>query len=194
VTLRNEDPRVDQALVDAVAAELAARRRPFCKAIRALQRAATALGVATPAECERMFDEEVLLADALESLFDRMAAMVRGRERLSGQGNFGDDADDSPPAHPKFVEVGLIGGLTGVAGAVLRPARADDVEELIGLSRRAWLSAFERTAPRAWREFRRRAAMEEGSDWLARSWRRCSSGSGSSACGPTSGARFPPGR
>ena len=101
------EQRIDDALVDAVARELtaASRPRPFCKTVFALQRAAAALGIGSADERARLRDETQWLTIELEALYDRLTMLVRRGERLTGQGNFGDD--ECAPAHPNFNEVTL---------------------------------------------------------------------------------------
>ncbi len=101
------------ALVHATAAEArrTGRASGFCKFNRVLQGVAAAreaAGEVVPAGLAAMLvDEQVEWTEAVYDWYLRFVAMVVDGRFVEGQGNYGDVADDCPPAHPKFLECRL---------------------------------------------------------------------------------------
>jgi len=98
-----------RACVEAIGAEAAARQHTadsFCKCNRVLERVAHLSGLMTPELMAWLRDESMDPGDREISFYERFVSLVRRGVHVEGQGNFG-EPDDSPPAHPKFVECRL---------------------------------------------------------------------------------------
>lgn len=92
-------------LLQAIAAEHAARNGLFCKCNRVLQRVLRQLDLADGSRELALLDETLHWDAALLGIYDELVALVRAGLLAEGQGNFGDD--ECAPAHPKFVECRL---------------------------------------------------------------------------------------
>lgn len=91
----------------AVEAAQTGRASGFCKLFKVLLRLADADPAAPSDLRECLLDETVEWSEAAYEWYLRFVAVVVRGGLVEGQGNYGDEADDYPPAHPKFLECRL---------------------------------------------------------------------------------------
>jgi hypothetical protein len=104
---RSRDDQLRMAHAVAAEAALSGRASGFCKLFKVLLRLAEADPAAPSDLRDCLRDETAEWSEATYDWYLRFVAVVVRGDWVEGQGNYGDEADDCPPAHPKFLECRL---------------------------------------------------------------------------------------